>query len=335
MVRWKRSAALLVALALLQTTSAPAHADPENATSEADADIARGLALRRARLDVEALAEFRRAYALEPSGRALAQVALAEDAVGLWVDAEQTFEAVLALQGDPWIDARRAALDNELRELRGHLADLDLEIAPADSEVWINGAPAQRNPDTRDFRVISGRVLVEVKRAGFEAERRVLEVPPARRTRVSLALTAASPAIATEPSAAPVERAQAVDPAPIHHEHGGARAQVQRVLAFSLLAAASSSLLLGIAGAIERQRAVDIYNDDSRCFYGGMPRSVRCAGVATDESRFTTVMTTGFVTAAISGIAGSIFALTVPPELRVDVGRPGRDALLVSVARRF
>jgi hypothetical protein len=334
MVRWKRFAAFLVALASLETTSAAAHADPEDATAEADAEIARGLALRRARLDVEALAEFRRAYALKPSGRALAQVALAEDAVGLWVDAEQTFEDVLARRGDPWIDARRAALDNELGELRGHLADLDLELVPADSEVWINGAPAKRNPDTRDFRVISGRVLVEVKRAGFEADRRVLEVPPARRTRVSIALTAAPAAIPTE-SAAPVERARAIDPPPAQHEHEGAGAPVQRVLAFSLLAAAGSSLLVGTAGAIERQRAVDLYNDDSRCFYGGVPRSVRCAGVATDESRFMTVMTAGFVTASISAIAGSILALTAPRGLRVDVRLPGRDALLVSVARGF
>ena len=107
------------------------------------------------------------------------------------------------------------------------------------------------------------------------------------------------------------------------------------MLAFSLLTAASSSLLVGIAGAIERQRAVDVYNDDSRCFYGGVPRSVRCAGVATDESRFMTVMTAGFVTASISAIAGSILALTAPRALRVDVGLPGRDALLVSVARAF
>ena len=62
-----------------------AHAD---AQSEADALITKGVGLREKGRDEEALDVFRQALAKSPSARARAQVALAEQALGMWVLAE-------------------------------------------------------------------------------------------------------------------------------------------------------------------------------------------------------------------------------------------------------
>src|SRR5262249_16904585 len=76
----------------------------------ADQAIAHGVALRRERKDAEALAEFRRAYALSPTPHALGQIALAEAALDQWVSAENDLLHVLVAD-DPWVARQRSALE--------------------------------------------------------------------------------------------------------------------------------------------------------------------------------------------------------------------------------
>jgi hypothetical protein len=341
MNHWTSIATPLLVAALLTLQGAPARADSPDAASEAEARITHGLALRRERRDAEALAEFRRAFALAQSGRALAQVALAEDAVGLWVEAEQTFEEVLARQGDPWIEKRRAQLGDELRELQAHLADVELEIAPENAEVWINGASARRSAATGAFRVVSGRAFVEVKAEGFEPVRRVFEVPPGTRVHDSIALEPTRISRGDgedDPAARPQMRvagtgAGAVVPGERQAPSG---TNVRRVLAFSALAAAGSALLVGGAAATVREVDVGRYNDNSQCFYGNEPRAMRCAGVAADVNRYTTIMVAGFAASAVAGVLGQVLLLTAPRgNVRVEVSSTGRDGPAVWVTGRF
>jgi hypothetical protein len=55
---------------------------------DVEAIINRGIALRLEGRDLEALVEFERAYAMNPTPRARAQIALAHQALGAWVPAE-------------------------------------------------------------------------------------------------------------------------------------------------------------------------------------------------------------------------------------------------------
>ena len=87
--------------------AAPAAAQETPAT----ALLREGIELRRAGRDAEALARFERAHAVEPSPRTLAQMGLAEQALGRWVRAEAHLRAALAPRDDAWIERNRAALD--------------------------------------------------------------------------------------------------------------------------------------------------------------------------------------------------------------------------------
>jgi len=73
--RW-RSVAVGLATILAWGTAAAQGTDP------ADAAIRRGVDLRRQGQDDQALQEFKKAYELSPSPRALAQIGLAEQALG-------------------------------------------------------------------------------------------------------------------------------------------------------------------------------------------------------------------------------------------------------------
>src|SRR5947209_3601580 len=77
----------------------------------ADAAIRRGVDLRKQGRDMDALEEFRKAYAAARSPRALAQIALAEQALGRWVDAESDLDQALASKSDPWIRKNVATLN--------------------------------------------------------------------------------------------------------------------------------------------------------------------------------------------------------------------------------
>ncbi len=326
-------------LACLAVAASPARADTTpadpSAASAAEARIAHGLELRRARRDAEALAEFRLAYWLDPSPRALGQMALAEAAVGLWVEAEQTLEDVIARHGDPWVEKVRADLGDSLRDVRTHLAELELAVTPEGAEVRINGVPAKPDRATGTYHVVSGRVLVEVDAAGFAPARRVFETPPGVRTRDSFALApekspSAPPDSPTSPPTnGPPSRVTALSPPPRPER------DLPRVLLFSSIATAGAAVGVGTAAAIERQRAVQTYNDDSRCEYGGIPRSVRCGGVAVDVNRFTSEMTARYLTASVAAIAGLVFALVAPRALRIEVAPVGHDGGLLRLAKDF
>src|SRR5689334_14201627 len=70
----------------------PAHADGDES---ADRLLKRGVELRKAGKDDEALEAFRAAYTSRPSPRAQAQIGLAEQALGRWGDAERDLSEAL------------------------------------------------------------------------------------------------------------------------------------------------------------------------------------------------------------------------------------------------
>ena len=82
-------AALAVALALF-VGAARADEPP----GDAEALIQHGIELRRAGKNGEALSEFQKAYAIAPTPRAQAQIALALHALGDWLGAERGLDAI-------------------------------------------------------------------------------------------------------------------------------------------------------------------------------------------------------------------------------------------------
>jgi tetratricopeptide (TPR) repeat protein len=84
--------------------------------------IRHGIALREAGDDAAALLEFQHAFDQSHRPLALAQMGLAEQALGHWADAEAHLRAALAAQGDAWIDRHREALQDAYAVIVQHAA---------------------------------------------------------------------------------------------------------------------------------------------------------------------------------------------------------------------
>src|SRR5436190_1826813 len=108
------------------------------AGTDAETHLARGRELRQQTRDLEALEEFRCARLLAATPRALAQIALAEQALGRWADAEAHLAEALRATGDAWIATWHKHLDDSLAEVRRHLGRLQILGDPPGAEVRVD-----------------------------------------------------------------------------------------------------------------------------------------------------------------------------------------------------
>jgi hypothetical protein len=181
-----RAARLLVAVALCVGRLAAAQPDPARAM------LRQGIADRRAHRDEDALAAFTRAYALAPDDATLAQVGLAEQALGRWVEAERHLSDALA--GDhPWVRRHAATLRAALSLVRAQLGSLRLEGSPEGAAVRIDGDPAGALPSPA-LRVRAGTVVVRVEAPGHHPIERRVSVEAGASVREEFRLVAVAPA---------------------------------------------------------------------------------------------------------------------------------------------
>jgi hypothetical protein len=174
---------------------------------DADSLIKQGVELRRARRDREALEQFRRAYDVAPTPRALAQMALAEQALERWVDAEVHLSRALAAGQDPWIAKYRSTLETSRTDIARHLGWLELGGDPAGAQVRVDGQPVGALPLPRTLRVLAGSVVVDVSASGHVPARRTLSITPGQVAHAEIVLAPARPTSAgVAPVAAPEPR---------------------------------------------------------------------------------------------------------------------------------
>ncbi len=211
---------------------------------DADALIDRGVELRTAGQDEAALRVFRQAWEAQRSPRALAQVALAEQALGRWVDAEAHLAAAIAEREHRWIRRNRRALEDSLAEIRAHVGRMEIQGAPVGAEVLIGATVVGRLPAT--LRVATGPVTFTVRAEAHASVTRTVEVgrAPLRET-VTLASLDAPPATPTvaAPSTTVVEAAPvalAVRPP----EATVRRVPTRRYVGYALLGTGAAALVV-------------------------------------------------------------------------------------------
>ncbi len=144
------------------------HARAQAQARDAEALIDAGLERRARREDEAALALFQEAHALSPTARSLAQVGLAEQALGRWIDAEAHLTPALDA-ADPWIERNRAALRGAVEAVRAHLASVEVSVNVPGASVRINGHDVGSHPLPRPVRVVAGTVALEVRAEGYLA----------------------------------------------------------------------------------------------------------------------------------------------------------------------
>lgn len=132
--------------------------------------------------DDQALVEFQHAWAVSPTPRARAQIALAEQALGNWLDAADHLHEAMASAHDPWIASHLATLESAQQAIEAHLGRLDV-AANVPAELWIAGHRVATLPMTESVHVVAGSTPVEVRAAGYVTMRRMLDVTAGQSSR--------------------------------------------------------------------------------------------------------------------------------------------------------
>src|ERR1700690_4444827 len=132
--------------------------------SAGDADdlIRQGVERRRQRDDVGALRLFEQAYEAGHSPRALAQIALAEQALGKWGSASEHLRQALTIKGDSWIAKNRGALTEAAARVAEHVGSIEVFGGPQGAEVRLDGAARGPLPLPRPLAAPTGSVAVDL-----------------------------------------------------------------------------------------------------------------------------------------------------------------------------
>jgi hypothetical protein len=284
----------LLLLAALGSRSAVAVAAPE---ASAQALVDQGLELRRAREDSAALATFERAYQLRQSPMILAQIALAEQALGRFVAAEaHLLESTTS--GDPWIEQRRPALETALRAIQSRLGWLEVSANVSEAELWLDGEP--RRLSSSPFRVSAGTHSLVLRAPSGETLQRTVALQGGERHVYRLELLAA-PA----PPAPPALRSTAPPPPRVSGRPSAEARGGSRSWAYAAAAVAGVALVEAVAASLLRQAYVDDYNGPS-C---APDRSERCAAYRKSASTFGTIAVVGYAVAGVAGVTSiALFA---------------------------
>lgn len=280
-----------------------AHAD---AAGDADALISRGLELREKGKDEDALRLFREAQLKSPSPRARAQVALAEQALGLWVQAETDLGAALASDSDPWIAKNKSALDGALAVIRKHIASLEVRGSEK-GDVYIDGV--KLGTGAGPYRVEAGRRQLDVKASGYQTTSRAVDVVGGGIARETVTLV---PTPAVQPAAMPTSGSPAATAKVEDSGHG------QRIVGWVLLGAGAAFLATGGAGLFVRKSHVDDYNANSRCPGQNAPNQpADCQSQIDASHTWQTIGIVGLVGGAVA-VAAGVVVLAVAPSSKAN-----------------
>ncbi|HEX2572490.1 MAG TPA: tetratricopeptide repeat protein [Polyangia bacterium] len=322
----------LVLCTLAVPGQALAQAKKSSSCAEAETRIRLGLKMRAEHRDDGALEEFQRAYRLCSSARALAQIALAEQATGRWNQAEQHLEIVLSTAGDSWVEQHRGDLENAREALAQRLGSLEVSLTPTDAtgELLLNGERVARLPLEAPLRVVAGTVTIEVRVQGFTPVTRPVTIPPAGRTREVVALTpiAPPPPVALE-KPAPEKSPQ---PPPVMDRERAERPRprgrsLQRTLGIAGLSVGGAGLAVGIAGHVLREQNARAWNRDDACVHAlpdSLPSQCQTRRNAVELGQQLAIA--GYVTGGVLAVAG-VLLLALPA--RTGEGRPKARAQLV------
>lgn len=304
--RRARRLLLFVLGAALVVAPGAAHADEPD--SSVEAHIQRGIELRKDGRDRDALAEFEAAYAVRAAPRTGAQIALAHQALGEWLEAERGLNATLEAASDPWVVQYRPVLESALTVVRGHLGWLDVETNVEGAELILDGQSvgALRRPES--IRVPAGHVGIEVRAAGYAAVRQTTLVTPNMHTHEQVTLARELPARVDAPAPTEVPSPAWIAP-PL--TSSPATTGGGRITAGALTLAGGG--VLAIAGVVAwrlRINDIDTYNDDSQCVQGTLSRAQRCGGYASSEATALGFEVGFFAAAGVAAISGASLLLT-------------------------
>lgn len=280
------------ATALLAGTLLTGGLSAQSVGAQVEALLRRGVALRSRGDDAGALDQFQRARALSDEPRVLAQVALAEQALGRWVDAARDLREAMSHEDDPWIRRNAAALAGARDEIMRHVGGLTVEGPGAQGELRLDDARVAALPMTAPVVVLAGDRALEVRREGYTPWTRSFTVRPGELNRVEV------PALQALVVAPPVPVAPST------------RGRGQRVAGWSLVGLSAASLGVGVYGLVARDDARNAFLQDPTCTTA--TPAAACADRRSAADTMNAVMIAGFVGAGVLAAVGVTLVLTAP-----------------------
>jgi PEGA domain len=279
----------VLALALFAT--APARAD------ESDDLMRKGSALRAEGQDAEALRIFEQAYALKPTPSGRAQIALAEQALGLWLKAEADLDAALTFLDDPWIVRQQIPLQDARKTIQQHIGTLELLGGEPGALVIVDGATVGKLP-LPSLRLETGKRRLEIRQNGFHPIEREVNVVAANIARETLVMSplpkgASSSQKATN-NAWPVQEA----------------GQAERTVGIGIMLGGGAAAVFGGVSLILREVVSQSYNANPACGIEPLPQE--CLSQRSQRQTWVTLAIGSFIGAGVLVGAGALLWLTSP-----------------------
>lgn len=303
MARWMRSAVMAASLGMA------GRAAGAQAVGEVDALVRRGVELRQRGDDAGALAELQRAHARSEEPRVLAQLALAEQAMGRWLDADRHLRAALRSDADPWIARNRPALHQAEEQLGAHLGRLRVAGAVEGAEVYANDERVATLPMAEPARVVAGTNVIEVRAAGYVTMTRRVQVEPGQESRETFAFVREAPAVTP---AAPSASLRLAPPGEPEVARGGG---AQRAFAWASLATGAAGVGLGVFALMRRDGLVSQYDQrrDPVCpGTSSLTQPTVCASTLDDINAMQALAIGGFVGGGALALASVVLFATLP-----------------------
>jgi hypothetical protein len=296
-------------------------------TAEVERLLREGIELRQQGNPSAALGSFERAHAIAHTPRTLAQVALAEQALGRWVDAEGHLREALRTADDPWIARNRAALDGALGVIAQHVGQVVVRCDVDGAELVVGGRAVGVSPLAAPTHVEAGELDV-VATAGAERATEHVRVTAGETVFVEFHLRREAPPpppnVATPLTVTRPDPNARIDLTP----RGGA----QRAWGWVALVGGVVGLGVGVGGALYRDDGVRAYNGN---VIPGSSRNSRCPGtnhptqpedcpIYLDQVDAGTAMQwAGFVSGGVLTLTGILLLATAPSRVRLPVARLG------------
>lgn len=342
--------------------------------ADVDALISEGIALRRAGDDAAALAKFEEANAIKQSPRTLAQLGLAEQALGRWGAASRHLKAALSGGNDAWIKKNRVSIEEALKTVKQRVGDLHVVGSPAGSEVRVDGEVVGRLP-MDPVTVTAGSVAIEVRAPGHLPVVRSAHVVVGGLTRESFNLQplapsfgegnggGARPAAGTSSTGAPptyfgaasnrpsASLAAGTEPddggqPPQQGEGGtagddsGEAMRPSRVVAFIAAGLSAGALAVGVYQHLKWQNRVEKFDDDPTCDVTAAWRGSASCDTLYNEGQ--TARTGTFVAYGVAGALAATAAIlffvvpdSAPPSSRTVACSTGPTLMGVTCGGRF
>jgi hypothetical protein len=280
-----------------------AAAEAPSGNPEVEALVQRGIELRRAGKDDEALVAFQEAEKLAPTlVRTRVHVAATHQALGHWLEADEYLRGVLSEPEDPYVERHRATLERALEYVDRHIGELEVSGGPDGASVRLNGRELGTLPLSRAVRVPVGTYELQVSHEGYYDVRRPVVLTNRGVVRESVDLTRTPPPPPPSAAQAPTRGLSEVD-------RGGGS---PRWLSWSLTGLAVGAGATTTVALLLRERHASNWNSTD-CLQQGFSRGDVCRDEL-DSGR------TAERIAYVSGVATALFAAGAIVSWSLDGG---------------